>query len=66
MPFSKKNTQSNKSYKIDYKVTVMMFFNIVITVHKYEESNLNFNIFLNCCQLGNCDISLARPFHMFL
>ena len=40
----------------------MVIFNIVITVHKYEESNVNFNIVLNGCQLDNCVISLARPF----
>ena len=36
--------------------------NIVTTVHKYEESN----VFVNCCKLGNCVISLARPFYMFI
>ena len=51
---------------IDYKVRVIVIFNIVITVHKYmyEENNVDFNIFLNCCKIGNCITSLARPFQM--
>ena len=40
-----------------------MFF-LLLTVHKYEESNVDFNLFLNCCKLGNCVISLAKPFHV--
>ena len=36
----------------------------MITVHKYEDINVDFNLFLNCCKLGNCVISLARPFHV--
>ena len=39
-------------------------FIIVLTVHKYEESSVDFNLYLNCCKLGNCIMSLARPFHM--
>ena len=39
-------------------------FNIVITVHKYEESNVDFNVILYCCKLSDCVISLARQFHM--
>ena len=42
----------------------MVCFIIVLTVHKYEESNVDFNLFLNCCKLGNYVKSLARPFHM--
>ena len=65
MPFSTKmHSSCNKSYKIEYKATVMVFFIIVLTVHKYEESSVDFNLFLNCCKLGNCVMSLARPFHM--
>ena len=30
----------------------------LLTVHKYEESNVEFNLFLNCCKLGNC---VAKP-----
>ena len=64
MPFSTKMRSScSKSYKIEYKATVMVFFIIVLTVHKYEESNVDFNLFLNCCKLGNCVMSLARSFH---
>ena len=37
---------------------------IVLIVHEYEESNVDFKFFLNCCKLGNCVMSLARPFHM--
>ena len=41
------------------------FFHCVnLAVYKYEESNVDFKLFLNCCKLGNCVISLARPFHM--
>ena len=29
-----------------------------------KKSNISVNIFLNCCKLGNCVISLARSFHM--
>ena len=50
-----------QDYKIEYKATVMIYFIIVLTVHKYEESNVEFNLFLNCCTLGNCVMSLARP-----
>ena len=65
MRFSTKmHCSGSKSYKIEYKVTVMVFFIIVLTVHKYKESNVDFNLFLNCCKLGNCVTSLARPFHM--
>ena len=66
MPFSTKVCSSySKSYKFEYKATIICFcFFIVLTVHKYEESNVDFNLFLNCCKLGNCVISLARPFHM--
>ena len=65
MPFSTKmHSSCSKSYQIEYKAIVMVFFIIVLTVHKYEESNVDFNIFLNCCKLGNCVMSLARPFHM--
>ena len=42
-------------------VKVTRFF---LTVHKYEESNVDFNLFLNCCKLGNCVIQLTKPFHM--
>ena len=32
----------NNNYKMEYKVTVMgIFFNIMITVHKYQESNVD-------------------------
>ena len=46
-------TQSNysKSYKIEYKVT---FFLHLLKIHKYEESNIDLNLFLNCCEVGNC------------
>ena len=37
---------------------------VVLIVHKYEESNVDFNLFLNCCKIGNCVISFARPFYM--
>ena len=37
---------------------------LLLTVHKYVESNVDFNLFLNCCKRGNCVISLAKPFHM--
>ena len=43
-----------KVTKIEYKATVMEFFIIVLTVHKYEEISVDFNLFLNCCKLGNC------------
>ena len=36
---------------------------VKVIVHKYEESNVDFKLFLNCCKLGNCLILLARPFH---
>ena len=36
----------------------------LLTVHKYETSNVDFDLFLNWCKLGNCVISLAKPFHM--
>ena len=56
MPFSTKmHSSCSKSYKIEYKA---------LTVHKYEESNVDFNLFLNCCKLGNCVMALARLFHM--
>ena len=42
----------------------MVFFIIVLTVHKYEESNVDFNLFLNCCKLSNGVVSFARPFHV--
>ena len=65
MPFSTKmHSSCNKSYKIEYKAIVMLFFIIVLTVHKYKENRVDFNLFLNCCKLGNCVMSLARPFHM--
>ena len=65
MSFSTKMDSScSKIYKIEYKAAVMVFFIIVLTVHKYEESNVDFNLFLNCCKLGSCVMSLARPFHM--
>ena len=35
-----------------------------LTVHKYVERNVDFNIFLNFCKLGNCVTSLAKPFHV--
>ena len=64
MPFSTKMRSSySKSYKIEYKATIMFFF-IVLIIHKYEESSVDFNLFLNRCKLGNCVISLARLFHM--
>ena len=64
MPFSSKMHGScSKSYKTEYKATVMVYFIIVLTVHKYEESNVDFNLFINCFKLGNCVMSLARPFH---
>ena len=64
MPLSTKmHSSSSKSYNIEYKATVMVFSIIVLTVHKYEESNVDFNLFLNCCKLGNCVMTLARPFH---
>ena len=37
---------------------------LLLTVHKYVENNVDFNLFLNCCKLGNYVISLAKPFHM--
>ena len=65
MLFSTKiHSSCNKSYKIEYKTTVIVFFIIVLTIHKYEESNFDFNLFLNCCKLVNCVMSLAKPFHM--
>ena len=64
MPFSTKmHSSCNKSYKIEYKATVIIFI-IALTVHKYDESNVDFNLFLNCCKFGNCVTSLARPFHI--
>ena len=63
MPFSSKIRNSySKIYKIEYKPIIIFFF-IVLIVHKYEESNDDFKLFLNCCKLGNCVILLARPFH---
>ena len=42
MPFSTKMHDScSKIYKIKYKATVMVFFIIALTVHKYEESNVD-------------------------
>ena len=65
MPFSTKmHSSCSTSYKIEYKATVMVFFIIVLTVHKYKESNVDFNLFLNCSKLGNCVMALARLFHM--
>ena len=65
MPFSTKmHSSCNKSYKLEHKATVMVFFIIVLAVHKYEESNVDFNLFLNYCKLANYVKSLARPFHM--
>ena len=53
MPFS---TKMRSSYS---KVTRLIQSNNngFLTVHKYEESNVDFNISLNCCKLGNCVIS---------
>ena len=49
MPFSSKMRNSySKSYKIEYK-PIIIFFSIVLIVHKYEESNVDFKLFLNCC-----------------
>ena len=63
MPFSyKMRNIYSKSYKIEYK-PIIIFFSIVLIVHKYEESNVDFILFLNCCKLGNCVILLARSFH---
>ena len=51
MPFSTKMHSSyNKSYKVEYKASVMVFFIIVLTVHKYEESNVDFNLFTKLLQ----------------
>ena len=63
---TKTHSNCSKSYKTEYKVTVTVVFNIcfVITIHKYEESNIDLSLFFNCCKLGNCVISLVRPFHM--
>ena len=33
-----------------------------LSVNKYEESSVVFTLFLNCCKLGNCVVSLAKPF----
>ena len=45
-PFQTKIRSScNKSYKIEYKVTVIEIFNIMITVHIYEENNVDFHLF---------------------
>ena len=63
MPFSSKMRNSySKSCKIEY-TPIIMIFSIVLIVHKYEESNIDLKLFLNCCILGNCVILLARPFH---
>ena len=43
---TKMHSSCNKSYKIEYKATVIVFVIIVLTVHKYEESNVDFNLFL--------------------
>ena len=59
----KMRSSYSKSYKIGYKPTILIFF-IVLIVHKYEESNVDFKLFLNCCKLDNCVILLARQFHM--
>ena len=48
---------------IRLKQTNNNIFSIVLIVHKYEESNVDFKLFLNCCKLGKCVILLARPFH---
>ena len=49
MPFSSKMRNSySKSYKIEFK-PIIIFFSIVLIVHKYEESNVDFKLFLNCC-----------------
>ena len=62
MPFSTKMRNSySKSDKIEYKPTII--FSIVFIVHKYEETKVDFKLFINCCKLGNCVILLARPFH---
>ena len=62
MPFSTKIRSSySKSYKFDTKQQKLFFW---LTVHKYEASNVDFNLFLNCCKLGNGVISLAKPLHM--
>ena len=29
-------------------------FSIVLIVHIYEEGNVDFKLFLNCCKLGKC------------
>ena len=59
---TKMHSSCNKSYKIEYKATVIVFVIIVFINTKKVTSTLIF--FLNCCTLGNCVISLARPFHM--
>ena len=51
--FPKKiHSSCNESYKIEYKVTVMVIilFSIVITVHKYEENNVDFIFLLKMLQ----------------
>ena len=62
MPFSTK-MRSSYSNVTEYKRTIIFVF-IVLIVHKYEESNVDFKLFLNCCKLGNCVILLARRFHV--
>ena len=48
---------------IRFNTTNNNIFCTVLIVHKYEESNVDFKLFLNCCKLGNCLILLSRPFH---
>ena len=65
MPFSTKmHSRCSKSYMIEYKATVLVIVISVLAVYKYEEGNVEFNMFLNCCKLGNCVTSLTKPFHM--
>ena len=63
MPFSTKMRSSySKGYEIEYKPTIIFCF--IVLIHKYEESNVDFKLFLNCWKLGNCVILVARPFHV--
>ena len=53
------STKMRSSYS---KVTRLIQSNsnvFLLTGHKYEKSNVDFNLFLNCCKLGNCVISLT-------
>ena len=61
---TKMHSNCNKNHNIEYKATVMLFFIIVLNVHNYDESKVDFYLLLNCCKLGNCVMSLARLFHM--